>query len=177
MSRNIELKCRIENLEDVTDHVVRLADRGPIEILQDDTFFVCHRGRLKLREFSATEGELIFYRRADEAGPKESFYVLHRVDSPAPLRELLTLALGQAGRVRKHRTLYLSGRTRIHLDRVEGLGTFLELEVVLEGDEPAERGVAEAYELIAALGLGVESWIHESYRELLAAGRIENQAP
>src|SRR5213594_1710509 len=143
MARNIEIKARIASVEALEPKAAALADQGPIEIRQDDTFFVCPSGRLKLRAFSATEGQLIFYRRADQAGPKESFYVLAPTASPDTLREALSLAYGQAGRVRKLRTLYIVGRTRVHLDRVEELGHFLEPEVVLADGEPHEAGVAE----------------------------------
>lgn len=69
--------------------------------------------------------------RADTEGPKLSNYVRAATADPAALREALTRACGQIGRVREARWLLLSGQTRIHLDRVEGLGDFLELEVVL----------------------------------------------
>jgi adenylate cyclase class IV len=105
---------------------------------------VCTNGRLKLRVLSADKSELIFYRRADQHGPKESFYLRSPISTPDILRESLSLAYGQAGRVRKHRILFLCGRTRIHLDRVEGLGDFLELEVVLQDDEAADVGIREA---------------------------------
>jgi adenylate cyclase class IV len=117
-----------------------LAEDGPFEIIQDDTFFACNNGRLKLRAFSADKGELIFYRRTNQKGPKESFYIVSQSASPDTLRECLSLAYGQVGRVRKNRTLFLSGRTRIHLDRVEGLGEFLELEVMLADGEQVETG-------------------------------------
>ena len=124
MARNIEIKARIDNIDALASKAAALADEGPIEISQDDTFFACEGGRLKLRALSETEGELIFYKRPDQAGPKESFYVRSRTSEPASLCEALSLAYGQAGRVRKRRTLYLVGRTRVHLDRVENLGRF-----------------------------------------------------
>jgi adenylate cyclase class IV len=136
MPRNIEIKARIESVAELAGKAAALATEGPTEIAQDDTFFRCGSGRLKLRTFSATEGELIFYRRANEQGPKESFYICTPTRDPAGLRESLSLAYGQVGRVVKRRTLYLVGRTRVHLDRVEGLGHFLELEVVLQDNEP-----------------------------------------
>ena len=77
---------------------------------------------MKLRAFADGHGELIFYRRADDTGPKESFYVISPTASPDTLRETLLLAYGVIGRVRKQRCVYMAGRTRIHLDRVEGLG-------------------------------------------------------
>ena len=153
MARNIEIKARIGSVQALVPKAAALATEGPIEILQDDTFFRCDNGRLKLRAFSATSGELIFYRRPDQQGPKESFYLRSPTREPDTLRESLTLAYGEAGRVRKHRTLFLAGRTRIHLDRVEGLGDFLELEVVLRENEASDAGVREAHELMAALGL------------------------
>ena len=170
MSRNIEIKARIANVEVLMAKAAALADQGPIDIVQDDTFFVCDAGRLKLRAFSEEEGELIFYRRANQVGPKESFYVRSPTAAPASLRESLTLAYGQSGRVQKRRTLFMAGRTRIHLDRVVGLGHFLELEVVLEEQEPSEAGVREAYELMARLGVEPSQLVEGAYVDLLLTG-------
>ena len=76
MSRNVEIKARVEDVEAVRSIVETLADQGPFDLVQDDTFFACTGGRLKLRTGAAIdEGELIFYRRADSQGPKESFYL------------------------------------------------------------------------------------------------------
>jgi len=166
-SRNVEIKARIASVEAIAPRVAALADRGPIEIEQDDTFFVCERGRLKLRALSPSEGQLIFYRRADQTGPKESRFVISPTGSPDTLREALTMAYGAAGRVRKHRTLYLVGRTRVHLDRVGGLGDFLELEVVLAAGESADAGVKEARGLMSALGLRDDQLIEGAYVDLL----------
>src|SRR5882724_601329 len=170
-ARNVEIKSRIESVEKMVPRVARLADQGPIEIEQDDTFFACERGRLKLRAFSDTEGQLIFYRRPDQTGPKESFFVISPTGSPDSLREALSLAFGTIGRVRKHRTLFMIGRTRVHLDRVDGLGQFLELEVVLENQETAASGTAVAQELMADLGIEPSQLVEGAYVDLLAQGR------
>lgn len=167
MARNIEIKARIESVEALISKATALADKGPIEIIQDDTFFACPNGRLKLRDFSPTEGELIFYRRSDQAGPKESFYLISPTFAPDVLRESLSLAYGQVGRVRKQRTLFLAGRTRIHLDRVEDLGHFLELEVVLSDGEAIETGEAIAQDLIEKLGIISNQLIEVAYVDLL----------
>ena len=168
MSRNIEIKARIESVDSLAPRVAALADQGPVEIVQDDTFFPCDRGRLKLRAFPAGDGQLIYYQRPDHAGPKESFFVISPTAAPDALREALALAYGRAGRVRKRRILYLIGRTRVHLDRVEDLGDFLELEVVLTEGEPAERGVEEARHLMATLGVDPGQLIEGAYVDLLA---------
>jgi predicted adenylyl cyclase CyaB len=168
MPRNIEIKARIRSVFPFIERTAAIADKGPIEIPQDDTFFRCESGRLKLRAFSKEEGELIYYRRANQQGPKESFYLRSPTTAPEALRESLTLAYGQTGRVRKHRTLFLVGRTRVHLDRVEGLGDFLELEVVLKDGEPTESGIKEAHDLMARLGIEPSQLVDCAYLDLLA---------
>jgi len=170
MARNIEIKARIEGIEVLLPKVVALADKGPIEIFQDDWFFACESGRLKLRVLSNTEGELIFYRRPDQLGPKESFYVISPTGSPDSLRETLSLAYGTIGHVCKHRTLFMIGRTRVHLDRVDELGQFLELEVVLENHETAVSGIAMAQKLMAELGVEPSQLVEGAYIDLLAHG-------
>ncbi|MBP7567812.1 MAG: class IV adenylate cyclase [Burkholderiaceae bacterium] len=171
MPRNVEIKARLDDLNAVAAKAAALANQGPIAIAQDDTFFRCDHGRLKLRVFSETEGELIFYRRSDRQGPKESFYVRSPTASPATLREALTLAHGEVGRVIKDRTLYLIGRTRVHLDKVQGLGDFLELEVVLEDGESLEAGVQEAHRLMKELGVASSQLVGGAYVDLLAQGQ------
>jgi adenylate cyclase class IV len=168
MSRNIEIKAHVENVEALAAKAAALADTGPIEIAQDDTFFRCDSGRLKLRAFPNGTGELIYYRRANQFSPKESFYLISPTSAPDSLREALSLAYGQVGRVVKHRVLFLVGRTRVHLDKVEQLGHFLELEVVLADDEPSDVGVREAHELMENFDVKPHQLIDEAYVDLLA---------
>ncbi|MEX8493368.1 class IV adenylate cyclase [Sphaerotilus sp.] len=167
MARNIEIKARIADLEALARRVGLLSTAGPARIAQDDTFFACPNGRLKLRDFGDGHGELIFYQRVDQTGPKTSFYAITPTAEPDSLREVLTRAHGQTGRVIKQRTLYLVERTRVHLDQVEGLGTFMELEVVLHEGEPAEAGEQEAQALMAALDIPASALIDSAYVDLL----------
>src|SRR5690349_6402492 len=101
VARNVEIKARLTDLSALAQRVATFATEGPTLIHQDDAFFTCAEGRLKLRTFSSTAGELIFYRRADQSGPKESFFVRSPTQSPQTLREALTLAYGLTGRVIK----------------------------------------------------------------------------
>jgi predicted adenylyl cyclase CyaB len=176
MARNIEIKARVASIDALKPLVAALAGSGPTEISQDDVFFCCQSGRLKLRIFSPAEGELIFYRRDNESGPRESFYLRVPTATPEALRETLSLAYGQAGRVLKSRTLYLIGRTRVHLDRVEQLGDFLELEVVLEEGEPADIGVREARALMEKLGVSPSDLVEGAYVDLLQELRLPPHA-
>ena len=170
MARNIEIKARIDSVEALLPRALAVAGGTPERIQQDDTFFPVPQGRLKLRQFDDGSAELIHYHRADSTDAKASDYVRVPVPDPAALREALTRALGHLGRVRKQRLLLLAGATRIHLDRVEGLGDFMELEVVLaEGQSDAE-GQRIADTLMAELGLADAERIAGAYMDLLIAG-------
>lgn len=175
MPRNIEIKARVSSVEALISRAAEIADDGPFEITQDDTFFHCASGRLKLRMFSPEQGELIFYQRADHSGPKESFYLRSPTTAPEEMREALLLAYGQVGRVRKQRTLFLVGRTRIHLDIVAGLGHFLELEVVLGEREAPQVGIREAHELMCRLGVDASELVDCAYVDLLKAAGASNK--
>ena len=168
MARNIEIKARIDSVEAMLTRARALADDPPQVIEQDDTFFACTHGRLKLRDFGDGSGELIHYERADAEGPTLSEYICAPTSDPSALRDALTRALGIAGRVRKRRLLLLAGQTRIHLDRVEGLGDFLELEVVLREGQGEDEGAAIADALCTRLGLDPSQRLAQAYLELLS---------
>jgi len=167
MARNVEIKARVRDKAALIERARALADGEPVEIDQDDTFFACPHGRLKLRQFSATRGELIFYRRPDAPGPKTSFYLISRTAEPAQLRELLTQASGIIGRVVKKRTLFKTGPTRIHIDEVVGLGTFVELEVVLSENATEAEGKTIAGDLMARLGISADQLLDKAYLDLM----------
>lgn len=167
MARNIEIKARVGDRAALERRVREMASDGPHELFQDDTFFICPCGRLKLRDFGDGSGELIYYERADRTGPGESFYRISPTRSPDSLRTTLSMALGERGRVRKRRILYQIGRTRVHLDEVEGLGHFMELEVVLAESESDGDGHQEAQHLMNALGIGNEALVEVAYIDLL----------
>ncbi|GAB5467791.1 MAG: class IV adenylate cyclase [Rhodospirillales bacterium] len=168
MPRNIEIKARITRLEETHAIAARLSG-GPGEaIMQEDVFFRVEGGRLKLRILSPSLGQLIYYERADKPGPKTSSYSVVESDCPAALHALLTAALGERATVRKLRHLYLAGRTRIHLDAVQGLGDFLELEVVLQDSETERDGEREARALMAQLGIDESDLVEGAYVDLLA---------
>jgi predicted adenylyl cyclase CyaB len=166
MGRNVEIKARARDYETQRERAAALATQGPWVLEQSDTFFPCAQGRLKLRELGAGRGELIHYSRPDRPGPKASEYSLFVTDQPEALRETLSAALGVRGVVRKRRTLYLAGQTRIHLDEVEGLGEFLELEVVLAEGQSVAEGQRIAEELMERLGIRAEDLVEGAYLDL-----------
>ena len=169
MPRNIEIKARIASVEALLPRAREQADGSPELIEQDDTFFHVPHGRLKLREFADGSAELIHYERPDSGDAKASDYVRVQVPDAAALREALARALGVLGRVKKRRWLLRVGATRIHLDRVEGLGDFMELEVVLRDGQGDDEGSATALALMQALGLAHAPRIAGAYMDLLNA--------
>ena len=170
MPANIEIKARVDSIDALLPQALALSDDDHLQrIHQDDTFFAVPQGRLKLRVFGDGTGELIQYQRPDGDGPTRSDYVITPVPEPDSLREALTRACGQSGRVRKQRILVLVGATRVHLDRVEGLGDFLELEVVLQPGQSEADGQTIAHTLMASLGVTPDRLVSGAYVDLLAA--------
>ncbi|TAM53055.1 MAG: CYTH domain-containing protein [Paraburkholderia sp.] len=168
MARNIELKARARAFEELRERAASLADDAPLIFRQQDFFYDVPRGRLKLRQFDdGTPSELIFYQRDDKDGPKASYYTRSPVTNPEAMHALLATALTTRGIVTKERQVYLVGRTRIHLDRVDGLGDFVELEVVLQPEDDEASGTAEAHAVFAKLGVPQSDLVARAYVDLL----------
>ena len=129
--RHIEIKAYVDDYQALCTKVAQLASAGgPVDRVQNDTFFHCRSGRLKLRS-SGQYHDLIYYRRQNEYGPSESVYQSARTINPLALRTSLSSAFGELGRVKKFRRTYRLGHSIIHLDRVAGLGEFIEIKVEL----------------------------------------------
>lgn len=166
MPANIEIKARARNFEKLKSRAEKMSDTHVQVIQQEDIFFPTPQGRLKLRILD-DHAELIYYSRPDQQGPKRSDYHLTRSDDPQNLKRVLELAYGIRGIVKKTRYLFLVGQTRVHLDDVEGLGQFIELEVVLgEGQSDADgQNIAEA--LMDALGVEKTDLLDGAYMDLI----------
>ena len=168
MPSNIEIKAVLKNRAGAESTAARLSDAGPELIPQEDVFFHCDGARLKLRILGPRSGELIRYERADIAGTRCSRYAIARTSDPSILLEILTKTLGRIGTVKKERTLYLIGQTRVHFDRVENLGEFLELEVVLRPGQAEHEGTNIAEALLTSFEIEKQQLIAEAYVDLLA---------
>ena len=167
MPANIEIKARVRDFAALKSRAAALSDT-PVEVIpQEDTFFPTPRGRLKLRQLAPDRAQLVYYERPDQDGPKRSNYHLFETGDPENLKTTLSLALGTRGVVRKTRLLYLAGQTRIHLDDVEGLGQFMELEVVLRPDQSDADGQRVAADLMEKLGVLPGDLLEGAYMDLL----------
>ncbi len=170
MARNVEVKARVRDAAAFRRRVESMSDAAVEALDQRDTFFVVPRGRLKLRVLGPDACELIYYERPDDAAATLSEYFVVRSSDPEAFLEILSAVLGVRGVVAKRRFLYRIGRTRVHLDEVDGLGTFVELEVVLDEGESPEEGRDVAERLSAALGIEEEDRVRGAYIDLLEAG-------
>ncbi len=146
--QNIELKARYEEFDFARKCIEQLGGTFRRTIVQKDIYFDCERGRLKLRLNSDEDnGELIFYQRDDQPGPRESQYQIYLAPEPARLEAMLRAAYNVRTVVEKTRELYTIDNVRVHLDVVVGLGGFLEFEAVMtpERDYEEEQRKLERY--------------------------------
>lgn len=166
MGKNVEIKAFVDNVKEFEERVASISDTEMEVIMQHDIFFNASSGRLKLRILSDTLGQLVAYSRADADCPTPSIYEIFATDDPIGMRSILEASLGNAGEVIKERHLYMVGRTRIHVDRVECLGTFMELEVVLGDSDTVEDGGKIASELMEKLSIAESSLIDVAYVDM-----------
>jgi predicted adenylyl cyclase CyaB len=163
---NVEIKARCPDPERVRIVLRQREARFAGLDHQVDTYFRVAQGRLKLREGNI-ENALIYYRRPDAAGPKTSNVLLHPTGQGPGLKEILAATLGVLVVVDKQREIHYLDNVKIHIDRVDGLGSFVEIEAA--GDEQADRGALETQcrELMTAFGIRKEDLVAESYSDLL----------
>ena len=164
--KNIEIKARINDYEKVKGLIEGLC---PLQIQteqQEDTFFNSPKGRLKLR-VSDGKSEIIYYDRPNSFQPKQSDIAISFIDNPDTIKSVLEKSNGIRGIVKKKRILYKYAQTRIHLDDVEGLGKFIELEVVLREDQTAEDGELIANEMMDKFGIQKTDLIDVAYIDLI----------
>ncbi len=168
---NIELKAHCDDLGRLRAVCESLGAEGQDPERQVDTYFNVSHGRLKFRELLEAGAELIYYVRDDVAGVRESHYKLYPVEDPEALKAMLTAALGVSVVVAKRRETFVIGNVRIHLDKVQGLGGFVELHGPIDelGELPLVADEVQAMQ--RALGIDPQSFVKESYAVLV--GRAE----
>jgi len=170
---NIEIKAATDDLDRIRTVALEIATEPGETLGQVDVFFRVHGGRLKLRSFSAGAGELIYYERPDGPGARQSQYQIYATSQPQKLRSLLAAALDETVIVKKKREVFLVGQTRIHLDVVDELGTFVELEVVLKPGQSAAEGQQIVADLMQKLGIDESDLVSCAYADLLAAKTLD----
>ena len=169
---NIELKARDPAPSETAACCLALGASDQGVLAQSDTYYASRRGRLKLRiEEGALGGELIAYGRPDAREVSESRYVLAPVAAADELAEALDAALGTVVVVSKRRRLFLWEGVRIHLDEVDGLGSFVEFEAVLPEAGDLATARAKVARLRTKLGVADDALVAVGYADLLIDGQ------
>ena len=168
MASNIEIKARARDFDTQKKLAASISESKVQRLVQEDVFFNVPAGRLKLRILGPDNGELIYYLRPDTSSVKTCKYWISPTVKPPALLETLTRALGVRGVVKKKRHLYTAGQMRIHLDEVERLGKYIELEYVMKPDEPEKNGEREVQRFLRHLGIEKEDIVGSAYIDLIA---------
>jgi adenylate cyclase, class 2 len=170
MHLNYEFKAKTTRVDELEELLQQKTPRFVGEDAQKDTYFNVRHGRLKLREGNI-ENSLIHYQRHNVAGAKQSDVILYE-HAPAPrLKDALTAALGIKVVVDKRRRIYFVDNVKLHFDRVEGLGTFVEVEAIdSDGSIGIEKLKEQCQEYAAFLGIRDEDYMSESYSDMLLKG-------
>jgi len=164
--RHVEVKAYLDSFQLLSKRVGALSNHAPTDRVQDDTFYHCGQGRLKLRS-SGQQHHLIYYRRENDYGPKESFYQTSNARNPMALRASLGSAFGEVGRVRKFRRSFTVGNAYVHLDKVKGLGNFIEIKTQLNQAESFTEGAQTVESLMSVLDVDLFQLVDGAYIDLI----------
>jgi adenylate cyclase, class 2 len=164
---NVEIKARCGDPQGVRSVLQgRSAEYKGLD-RQVDTYFTVPRGRLKLREGNI-ENSLIFYERNNQAGPKDSNVSLCKAVPDPALKEVLTQALGVIKTVDKRREIYFIGNVKFHIDQVQGLGSFVEIEAIdRTGDIGREKLLEQCRHFMQLLGISDKDLVTGSYSDMV----------
>lgn len=165
---NIEIKARCADASFIRSFLKEQQAYFKGTDVQTDTYFNVSNGRLKLRQ-GAIENSLIFYKRENIAGPKLSEVQLFPVEQNSDLlKQALTNANGIKVVVKKKREIWFIDNVKFHIDEVEGLGSFVEIEAI---DKDGSLGMEKIREQCAyylqQFRLSEKDLLTHSYSDLL----------
>ncbi len=164
---NVEIKARTNRSSEIRNFLLKhnAEFKGIDE--QVDTYFNVPNGRLKLRQGNI-ENNLIFYNRPNKSGPKQSDFELLKVDDGNSLRSMLEKAIGIKIVVAKKREIYFIENVKFHLDSLDGLGTFVEIEASNKNNKiETEKLYQQCEYYIKQLSIQDEDLINISYSDML----------
>ncbi len=164
--QNVEIKAKYPDLEKGRGIAREIGAKFEKNYHQTDTYFNVLKGRFKLREFETEAAQLIFYQRPNQTEVKLSEYHIYPVGDPSQLKVILQASLGVWQVVEKWRDVFWYDEVRIHLDRVQDLGTFLEFEGLLSQPSDGPAVEEKVKWLIGQFGIPVLDLIDMSYSDM-----------
>ncbi len=164
---NVEIKAKCAQPEKIRNLLEQRNAEFKGTDYQVDTYFNCRTGRLKLRQGNI-ENYLIHYQRENKQGPKDSLVTLFKTTPETNMKQVLEKALGILVEVKKQREIYFIGNVKFHIDEVEQLGNFVEIEAINDsGQISRERLLAQCREYMKLFGIEAGDLIDCSYSDLL----------
>ncbi len=165
MPLNLELKVKLDSFKEVKKLLKKIKAEHTATFKQKDVYYATRAGLLKLRIENGSES-IITYKRDEKSKDRFSDYcVIYFADGNG--EKFFGSVLKTEAVVEKKRLLYMYDNTRVHLDEVKGLGTFLELEtLVVKGKSDAKKRFDY---IVKALELSKYKSIRKSYRDLIKA--------
>ena len=167
MPLNIEIKARSSRIDEIREI---LRNHNALEKgidNQTDTYFYALHGRLKLRQGNI-EKTLIHYQRSNQAGPKASQVSLFHPHDSGALKEVLTNAFGIWKEVVKAREIFFIDNVKFHLDTVESLGTFVEIEAIdKDGSIGEEKLLKQCQHYMKLFEIREEDLVEKSYSDMI----------
>lgn len=164
---NVEIKASCSNPEFIRNYLFTKNAKFIGTDRQIDTYFNVTNGRLKLRE-GVIENNLIFYERNNQPGPKSSFFNLIKISDPNGLKEVLKNSIGIKMIVTKKREIYYIGNIKFHIDEVDELGSFVEIEAGNILVDLTELELTEQCNFyLKEFGIKTKDLIAESYSDML----------
>lgn len=166
--KNLELKVEVKDFYAILQNITSLGAKRVDTLYQTDRYFLIGEKRLKLRDVNGGS-QLIYYSRPNHPNSRLSRYYIFtfKDQQRTVIEKLLNMFLAVKAVVIKKRVLYQYKHTRIHLDEVENLGNFLELETVLDESIPQNNFYEEHDAIINALELSRYKKIKSSYSDLV----------
>lgn len=165
--KNIEFKAKVKSLSSIEKKIVKLGAIFKGEFKQVDTYYNVPKARLKLRETAGEESSLIYYNRENIVGHRESNVIYYKHAPSQELMSILELQFGIKVKVNKVRKIYKLNNINLHIDDVDSLGTFVEVEAGKEKGMDDEHLSKQCDELFTALGLRKSDLVAVSYSDLV----------
>lgn len=163
MPLNLEIKVPIKSLSSIKKSLDEIDAEFAGVLHQTDIYYKIKKGLLKLR-IENGKNQLIQYFRDEKSKDRWSDYRILEISSDDARKFLTELFITEVT-VKKERKLYWYKNTRIHLDKVKGLGLFLELETKLTN---GKKDASERFNfLLKHLQIDEKKQIRKSYRNLL----------
>ncbi|MBI5021075.1 MAG: class IV adenylate cyclase [Ignavibacteriales bacterium] len=165
MPVNLEIKAHVNDLQVAENIAIEIGAHETGVLIQTDTYFNSPNGRLKMREVPDSDAELIFYNREEDSVQRRSNFYIYKTINASDLKEILASSYGIRAVVEKKRKLYMLGTTRIHIDQVKDLGSFLEFEIPMGDNNQTPSGIMNY--LIDRFNISHDQFITKSYIDLM----------